>query len=109
MLEQLVVEPSCSFSGPLDDWCSEVMVPRGLRGDVSPLSLRAGNLAFEREPSDCAVSVLVVVKSSRSFIGPLLDWGSEDSVPRFSPGDVGLRALRVRMDSVSPELSLFLC
>ena len=108
VLEQPVVEPSCSSSGPLGDWCSEVMVPRGLRGDVLPLSLRAGNLVFGGEPSDCAVSVLVAVKSSWSP-DPALGWGPEDPVHRFSPSDVGLRDLRVKMVSGSPEMSFLVC
>ena len=64
VLEQLVVEPSCSFLGPLDDWCSEVKIPRGLRGDLLPLSLRAGDLDYKSELGECAVSVLAAVESS---------------------------------------------
>ena len=56
VLEQLVVVPSWSFSGPLTDWCSEVMVPRDLRGDMLLLSLRAGDLDTVGELSKCGVS-----------------------------------------------------
>ena len=64
MLAQLVVEPSCSFLGPVDDWCSEVKIPRGLHGDMLPLSLRAGDLDSEGKLGECAVSVLAAVRYS---------------------------------------------
>ena len=108
MLEQLVVEPSWSFSGPLSDWCSLVMGPRGLRGDMLPLILRAGDLDFESELCEYAVSVLAAVESSWFSPEPALDCDPEDPVRRLSPGDVGLRGLQVRMFSSSLELSLVL-
>ena len=85
------------------------MGPRGLRGDMLPLTLRAGDPDFEGALCEYAVSELAAVESSWSSLDRPLGWDSEDPVHRIFPGDVGLRGLRVEMFLSSLEVSLVLC